>query len=253
MNKGDTDSPRVSPMDDSHQVIDMVESTDPAGEAVWVVPGDNAAASTSPMTIDGGAVRTGDQPVSTIPRERFATGGDPGELARMIQQIRDAEAGHNTAEIAVQPDGKITPSQPGQHQAIVSSVPRERFAAPPGADSAEIGRLDPHHVCGWRWHDSVRGWTFTMTPDVFGPSRYRFLLRREPARHNEWFAYCLDPNLDHLVGHRHHLQRLDNLTVVCLRPGFRGHPTLADAHGALAKWCHYIEFIRRGLAAPYSE
>lgn len=233
--------------------IEMIEHQDEAGSPVWVPATEATSTDSAPLTVTDGDVRAGDRPVSSIPQERFAADTSATDLARMIQQIRDAEAGRASTEIAVRPDGKIVPARPGQHDAVASTVPRERFAGPPAGDTLEIRRIDPRQECDWRWHDDVKGWSFRLRPDVFGPSEYRFLVRREPHRNNEWFAYCLAPNLDHLVGHRHHLQRLGDSTVVCLRPGFRGHPNLGEAHGALAKWCIYIEFIQRGLPAPFSE
>lgn len=235
--------------------IDMIETTDELGRPMWV-PSESPAHPVhhSGVNVDGGQVTDAGRPVSQIPQERFSSRRDDAdEMAEMIRSIRDLEAGRSSLPVFAEPDGRIVTDKPGQHQNPVSTVPQERFAAAPPADLAAIRQLDPNGVCDWHWHDTARGWSFTLRPRVFNDrDEYRFLARREPHRRNEWFAYCLHPNLDHLVGHRHHLQQLDGNTVVCLREGFRGHPTLRDLHGALSKWCLYIEFVRRDLAAPFS-
>ncbi len=193
-----------------------------------------------------------DHPVSSLPTERFAS-QTPEQMAAMIQAIRDAEQGRASArEVTTSPDGKIRFGESGRHVEATTSLPRETFAAPPVDDIRAIRAIDPDNLCSWYWHDESRGWVMELRPDVFTEAEYVFLIRREPSRRNEWFAYCLAPNLDHLAGHRHHLQLLNGATVVCLRPGFRGHPSIRDVHAALAKWCIYIEFIRRDLPAPFS-
>jgi len=232
-------------------IIELVEVTCPDGSSVWV-PQDDPLAFTANTERAKAEEAIEDRPTSRIPRERFAATNDPDGLAAMIRQIREAESGRNVPVPVVQADGKIRPTAAGQHENVASVVPRERFAAAPSNDTAAIHALDPQNECDWIWFDDVRGWTFALFPDVFHTAEYRFFVRQDPARRNEWFAYVIAPNLDEFVGHRHHLQALDGQTVVCLRPGFRGHESLAAVHGALAKWCVYMEFILRGLPAPFS-
>ena len=262
-------------------VIDLVPSLDRNGVEVWTAPDertddrgergpDGQPASPDDRTTERGLVpltpvvsnglvvtpeRDGDDrdhPSTQLPNERFAA-QSADDLAAMIAAIRAAEQGDDTVQpVTASPDGRIQFGRTGQHQNVESELPKQRFAAPPEDDSRVIGRLDPDNLCGWQWHEEARGWAFVLRPDVFNVAEYVFLIRREPSRRSEWFAYCLAPNLDHLVGHRHHLQRLDGATVVCLRPGFRGHASIPEVHAALTKWCLYIEFVRRDLPAPFS-
>lgn len=244
-------------------IIDFIEGIDENGLPIWMAPADGhfpvpvGDQSTPPevISIDDGQVHHHGRPVSAIPNERFSASRSSDELAQMIEDIRRAESGAHVGKIQVDPSGALLPAVPGENQNPSSTIPQERFAAHP-VGYGEIRRLDPENVCDWRWHDGARGWSFTLRPRTFNDTdEYRFLARRDPSRRNEWYAYCLSPNLDHLVGHEHHLQRLkdqDDATVVCLRENFRGHETLQDLHGALAKWCLYIGFIIRGLPAPFS-
>jgi hypothetical protein len=273
----DTAPERTPPL----PVIDLIPALDRNGVEVWASPddqprtvvvppsahgtgssrpaGDGPVPLTDAPVVDRGRITAAagraehqDHPATSLPTERFAA-QTPEQMAAMIQAIRDAEQGRaNTPEVTTAPDGKIRFGESGRHVEATTSLPRETFAAPPVDDIRAIRAIDPDNLCSWYWHDESRGWVMELHPDVFSQAEYVFLIRREPSRRNEWFAYCLAPNVDHLVGHRHHLQSLNGATVVCLRPGFRGHPSIRDVHAALAKWCIYIEFIRRDLPAPFS-
>lgn len=246
-------------------VIDLRPVATDAGAVKWT--SDHCAAAIAPPDVPGtlrvadGTVYhdTADRPaaLSTVPADRMA--GQRPDWNEIIDSIRQAETSRDRSdrEIAVQPGGALVPVDRGQKGPELSTVPEDIMAAPARAtrdDLAEARRLDPHNVEQWDFidHPMIPGLRFTLIP-VSQP--FTFFCFRDAAHGGRWFLAVLDPNLDRLIGHEHHMITAtvggERIPVVCSNPGDSSHGSLTHVRGAAGKFALYHS-VRAHGRVPFS-
>lgn len=248
-------------------VTDLEPTMQADGRIVWGLPasdllpqlvpdGDERPAS-PPVVAGDGKIAFADAPeaLSTLPEDRLATDDPWGRIIRSIQQGESGDRAQDTVE--VRPGGQLVPVNKGEAGTPLSTLPEDRLAAPgrtSRADLDEARRLDPQNLERWTFVDDheIPGLTFEMAPvsQVFN----FFCFRVAPAG-GRWYLSVLDPDLDRLVGHEHHVMTLDmgdsRVPIVCRRSSDSSHATLAEVRGTAAKFALYHSLRAHGHV-PFS-
>lgn len=241
-------------------VVDLVPHLDASGIEVWEVDEGIAGAVSvttqlQALTVSPGGKVTNDtgEVLSTVPRQRMASGSGSGRWDRIIEAIQDAEAGrHGGEEVVVRPGGALELVSSGQAGQQLSRVPKDRMAATPRPeDEAELDRLDPRRVERWRFiNDPVLpGYVFSMRPvaTVFEFLAFRWVGGR-------WYLSPLEPAFDTLPrSHATHVLNLrvggDDVPVVCSSPNNFDHVNLSEVRGTAAKFALFHSLGGHGYTA----
>jgi hypothetical protein len=242
-------------------IIDVYPFTTPDGEEEWVTAGEETSARVEPpatsLTVRSGIVRgeNDPMPLTTVPNERLAGGPD---WNRIIDALSEGERGAavDVPKIGVKPGGEMVILDQRQSQQPLSTVPRERLAAGRAtrADLAEARREDPHDAECWRFIDdpNIPGLRFTMTGTGH---RFDFFCVRSPAHGGRWLLTVLQPNLDDLIGHDHHMVTAsiggETTPIVCGPGGRFNYASLSDIRGVAAKFALY-HTVRPSGHVPFS-
>jgi hypothetical protein len=242
-----------------HQPPDLNEPNDPIEMIEAMIDGKRVfIPATSVMEFKDVVVApdgTGSMPSDTgpsfagtiVPKVRMAAGRpttSTEELMSVFNQLALAELDRPHSPVVVLPSGAMELQRSGG-TSTVSHLPKDRFAAPNPKELAEVRRLDPQGR-HWRWVEraNLRGWFVSLTNNFEDP--FVFFVASEPVGLYE--AQVVQPNFDSFSGHLRHMVSNGR---VCLNERL-GVPSLADMHGALAKWCLYIGAINRGIDPKFS-
>lgn len=243
-------------------VVDLVPHLDASGIEVWEVDEGSAGESsvntqrqapTLTVSPDGKVTNDTGEVLSTVPRQRMASGSGRGRWDRIIQSIQEAENGrHSGEEVVVRPGGALELVAFGQAGQQLSRVPKDRMAATPRPeDEAELDRLDPCRVERWRFvNDPVLpGYVFSMRPvaTVFEFFTFRWVGGR-------WYLSPLAPAFDTLPrSHATHVLSLhvggDDVPVVCSSPDNFDHINLSEVRGTAAKFALFHSLGGHGYTA----
>jgi hypothetical protein len=253
-------------MKPTNTVTDLEPTVLADGRLVWSVPDTVPARSIplvqptppgSPVLASEGKIGFADSPdaLSTLPTDRLAADDPWGRIIRSIQQSENGGEAQDTVE--VRPGGQLVPVHKGQAGTPLSTLPEDRLAAPARtsrADLDEARRLDPDNVERWAFVDDeqIPGLTFEMAPVA---QLFRFFCFRVAPAGGRWYLSVLDPDLDRLVGHEHHVMRLDlggaHVPIVCRRNRDSSHSTLGEVRGTAAKFALYHSLRAHGHV-PFS-
>lgn len=219
---------------DDRSVVDVASSLTGSGRVAWADP---------PAP-----------PGSTVACVRMAAGGGWDRIVSSIQAAEDGRVAPD--EIIVQPGGQLVPVHRGRAGPSLSKLPEERMASEgPWPDRREIAAFDPTGMERWRFVDdpSLAGWVFTLTP-VAQP--FTFFCFRYASLGGGWVVSPLDPNLDALLGHEHHVISValgggEHVPIVCKSNRGQSHRDLSEVRGTAAKFALYHSLHRHGLV-PFS-
>ncbi len=248
-------------------VADLEPTVLPNGRTVWTLASVDTPTRSAPLVpvtppatpvvASDGRIGFADAPgaLSTLPADRLAADDPWGRIIRSIQQSENGGNAQDTVE--VRPGGQLVPVHKGQAAAPLSTLPEDRLAAPARtsrADLDEARRLDPQNVERWTFVDDqqIPGLTFQMAPVA---QVFRFFCFRVATAGGRWYLSVLDPDLDRLVGHEHHVMTLDlgggRVPIVCRRNRDSSHATLAEVRGTAAKFALYHSLRAHGHV-PFS-